>query len=96
MQWDEVMGMEVLQSRLQETLSQLNEYYSGIEDKANQKHIDMLTIVLGCLGGISVITDLTSFYTSTSREEGAPFYLPGAGLVFFMLVALAFLINMRR
>ena len=87
--------MEGLQSRLQETLSQLNEYYSGIEDKANQKHIDMLTVVLGCLGGISVITDLTSFYTSTSREEGAPYYLPGAGLGVFLFVALAFLISMR-
>ena len=40
-------GMEGRQNRLQETLSQLNEHHSGIEDKADQKHIDVLTVVLG-------------------------------------------------
>ena len=91
LQWDEVMGMDSLQGRLQETLSQLNEYYSGIEDRANQKHIDMLTIVLGCLGSTSLVVDLTSYYEATTRASGIPFYVPGAALGFFTLLALFFI-----
>lgn len=94
-QWDQVMGMESLQTGLQETLSQLNEYYNGIEEKANQKHIDMLTIVLGCLGAISVVIDLSTFYTTFTKEEGVPYYLPGAGLAFFLLVAIIFMFARR-
>lgn len=94
-QWDEVMGMETLQGRLQETLTQLNEYYSGIEDKANQKHIDFLTVILGCLGATSLVLDLTTFYTNTDRSEGVAYYVPATALGIFTLIAIAFIYWIR-
>jgi len=95
--WNQVLGIDQLQKNLNSSLTELNQYYSDVEEKRNQRHLDYLTIVLGCLGATSVVIDMNSFYTQTELtiDQGV-FYIPIISTSGFMLLAFAIILWLNR
>ena len=89
------MGIEELRVHLQETLTQLLEYYSGIEEKEKQKHLDILTTVLGCLGLASLMIELNNFYSSSPDSSTASFYIPMSATIFNFILGVALILYWR-
>ncbi|XP_062521625.1 uncharacterized protein LOC134196497 [Corticium candelabrum] len=94
--WGTVVGLHEMAANLLETTKDLHDYYNDIAQRASQRKLDMLAVVLGFLGVAQLLSDIFWAWNQPDEKDDKNLLVPFTVSGGLLVVAIIFLLLTRQ